>query len=835
MAIGRTIGVSAILSFGLGNSLTNMGRAKASFKDLHDAAKKAKQGLSDVWSGMQGMTRIGAVAALGVGWGIKTFANFDAASAALESRLEKGGLGIEAFREKALSLGKATKFTATDILGAMDAMKRFGLADKDVMGQIFSVAKLATAENMTLANSARMVFMATGALGWPATKSMHALDLLAYTAGHTASTIPDLVNGLKLAGSATQLLNIEGEQAVKVLGLFSNAALYGTRGGTVFTSFLNKMAAAAEDGKVAVEGGPAFLIERSMNKFNKKMGVNLIQTLLNAATSLMSIEDETQRAAAGFQLLGQRGARFLAAIGKFVTTKDQAGLMKLFGTDNQKMIKGFMDKMFLIRQRNLRDDWIKLTSAVNTFGISMSRNFGGRLRGTVQKATSYISDAATAVDHYTKNWSKLSSDKHDVNAVLFANNPQMNRNVADFVKNFLIGMDYVGKKAKWVYETLYSIVSIVLPQTGKGAGSLAGKMTGIAVAVGGITAALFLAKLAFGPFLRMGLGAARLLSAAYMGVAAKIGAAKAAQAGAAGASKVGSAAGKLNKLLAQPVLVTNWPPGLLVPGGGGGVPPIVAPGGAGGAAAKSVGFWARVRTSLNTMVYGLPLFGGMLASSISGLGLLKGGALLVGGKLALFAAAIAAVGYASYKLAGWLGATTLGENLGDLMYKWFNGSRDKAAIKSNDAATKQRVAEGAAKDFADNMLRVMASGKATANIGGRATALSRENVVAEIKNRLAKRGVTSDDAQQKILEKLGPLLEKFNLTSEGGLQNKLMTDIYSNRPINLYIDGTQVASAVDKHKLGLKERDLSTKAVKPKRAATLGALGMKGAGFFPGR
>lgn len=480
----KTIGVSAILKFSAGAAVSAMSTASDGFDRLNVSAKKSQTAMQAAGAVWNNLTRVGMAVGAGAGFSVKAFADFDQAAQALRSRLTGiTDTEFERFTNAALDLGKKTKFTAAEILGAMEGMSKFGISQKSILGEIGTVAKLATVENVSMAKATEMMLTATSSLGLPVSRANEVLNTMAYTAGNTAATIPRLVQGLKLSGSAVQLLDSSGMQAIKVLGLLNDNALFGTTAGTAFASAMIRIARSQKQGAVQL-GQYRFKIEEMVDPLTGRKGVDLIHTLLNAATAMGNIKNPSERAAAAMKLFGMRGARGAGAFIKFFRGLDTAKLDKLF---KKEVPKDFVDELFRIRDKNIKNDWIKLTSAVNTLGISMARNFKGKISGSLHSATKLVGGFAESFDYFLKDTKRLDDP---LAAMDLARLHKISLGVALFTQGLILGFRDIGRAASYVWGQIKGFMeffgiatSNVDPQFW---GRLAGRIAGVGTALAGL-------------------------------------------------------------------------------------------------------------------------------------------------------------------------------------------------------------------------------------------------------------------------------------------------------------------------------------------------------------
>ena len=155
-------------------------------------------------------------------------------------------------KQRALEVGGATKFTAAEVLTAMERFKQLGVSGQDVLKNIGLVARFAASENISLEKAVRMGVVSTKVFGMETADLSRVMNRMMFVSNNTAATTTRVVQLLTLCEWATKFTKSNFSEIVNMLGLFHNSALFGSRAGTAMTNMINKLSANAKDGKIYI-------------------------------------------------------------------------------------------------------------------------------------------------------------------------------------------------------------------------------------------------------------------------------------------------------------------------------------------------------------------------------------------------------------------------------------------------------------------------------------------------------------------------------------------------------------------------------------------------------
>ena len=223
----------------------------------------------------------GLGAALTVAVGI--FSSFEQKMADVQSIIGKNNEQFGVLEALASKLVSTTAFTATQAAEAMELMSRAGFTANETMAATVHVMNLAAASGHTLAEMADVVAKAIRGFGLESAEAARVADVLALASAKSNTTVNDLGTALSYVAPIAKSLNMDLEETVAMLGLLSDAGMQADKAGTALRSVLATLVDQVGDGgllpvikKLADEGlGTA----EAFAQFGKK-GAPAILTLI---------------------------------------------------------------------------------------------------------------------------------------------------------------------------------------------------------------------------------------------------------------------------------------------------------------------------------------------------------------------------------------------------------------------------------------------------------------------------------------------------------------------------------------------------------------------------
>tara|TARA_R110000824_G_scaffold89623_10_gene219588 strand:+ start:1954 stop:4083 length:2130 start_codon:yes stop_codon:yes gene_type:complete len=223
---------------------------KLAFKAISTAAKIAMSILSKVFNSIMSVARmvgraIGSAFDFGkqyIKGAIDVAMDFGeqmTAVGALTSTV--GTKDFTVLREKALELGRATEFSATQAAMAMANFARTGMDVNEILGVIEPTLDFATANFLDLNEASDIAARVMGGMGLSAEDATRAMDALTIGANKSNQNVQDLGEAMKNVGSSAKQVGMEIEDAVAVLMSFAEAGRRGGEAGTALKQILLKI------------------------------------------------------------------------------------------------------------------------------------------------------------------------------------------------------------------------------------------------------------------------------------------------------------------------------------------------------------------------------------------------------------------------------------------------------------------------------------------------------------------------------------------------------------------------------------------------------------------
>lgn len=241
----------------------NMGKNMASvFRSEMPAGQKALAGLK---VGIVGL--IAVVVALGKSIAdlVKTNAQFEQANANLQSVLGASKDEMEALTQTALSLGRSTEWTASQVTSLQMELAKLGFGEASIVAMQKHVLAFATAVGADLAEAANMAGAAIRAFNLTSADSERVMGTLAVAVNESALSFDRIKYAMGTVFPIANAFGLEIEDATAMLGALANAGFSAESAATATRNMLLNLADA--NGKLAKRtGGAARSFDDIMDK-----------------------------------------------------------------------------------------------------------------------------------------------------------------------------------------------------------------------------------------------------------------------------------------------------------------------------------------------------------------------------------------------------------------------------------------------------------------------------------------------------------------------------------------------------------------------------------------
>lgn len=235
---------------------------------LKDGVSSGLSKVNNALTSPLGMLGVGA-GAIGIGGLITNSAtksmDFTAEISNIKALTGMQGAEVESIRQRALELGKSTKFSALEAAQGMTELLKAGINVKDVLGDASQAAlDLAAAGDLSLPEAAEIMSTSMNAFGMK--DPTKAANLLAGAANASATDVHELKYALSQVSNVAGGLGLTMEDVSTGLAVFAQNALKGSDAGTSMKTMLQRLIpttkpaveAFAKVGLLEADGGSAF-------------------------------------------------------------------------------------------------------------------------------------------------------------------------------------------------------------------------------------------------------------------------------------------------------------------------------------------------------------------------------------------------------------------------------------------------------------------------------------------------------------------------------------------------------------------------------------------------
>lgn len=443
MALEQT-GLSSVLTFHERSAVSAMGRAGKAFSNLEKASKNASatvivstgklKQMSAASRALGGnlnrvaraLRMVGSVAqragaiisragmsmtnmGRSLGYGALVMAPFTlglkkAGSAAAEFEDAMKGIeavnpantqGLQQVEKEALRLGRTTKFTATEVAGSMEMLRRAGVELPDIMNLAAPATSLAAAGNVNLEEATKSLVKVTKGLGLEFSNSQEIIDKLAVSSRQYTPNLEQMTQAMTYTVGTVRSLKVPMEQAMAALGQVGEVTKEGSRSGTSLNAMLATLAAKAKKGRVEIGGLSIKLVKTADG------GLDLLNSVaaINDALS-KKFPDAIERSGVAARFFQKRAGRAFDAL-----AGDIDRLLKSTNSIETEF-KGAAKAMADTRLESFTGQVTLLTSALNSLNIEF---FSKAMKGLLPHITALHKVVGDIVDGMDL-WRKIMDD-----------------------------------------------------------------------------------------------------------------------------------------------------------------------------------------------------------------------------------------------------------------------------------------------------------------------------------------------------------------------------------------------------------------------------------------
>jgi len=341
-----------------------------------------------VVAGVAGVA-VGAVAKNVIGTGM----DFEQAITNVAAVAGKTRGEIGALEERALRLGKTTKFTGAEVAAGMELMARAGFKNQEILQGIEGVLSAAAASGLDMAEVASHVSNVLKGMGLEASEAGRVADVLTKASQSTNSTIGSLGESMKNVAPVARQLGVSFEEAVAAVALLQDVGMDASQAGTATATMLTKL--------TKPTGAVASKLRKMGVTFQNAKGNMLTfgEVLANMATMAEKSGGNMEQVAMFADLVGLRGQK--AAL----NLQDLAKKGKLTDlVSGLRQAKGTAQQVADTKMDTLKGDITLLQSAVDGLKVKLFKTEGGPLRGVVQGMTDWVGKNEDLIVQKVSEW-----------------------------------------------------------------------------------------------------------------------------------------------------------------------------------------------------------------------------------------------------------------------------------------------------------------------------------------------------------------------------------------------------------------------------------------------
>lgn len=312
---------------------------------------------------------------------------FDSAVSQIAATSQKTVDEISALRDKAIELGSATSFSATQVADAENILAMAGLNEKEIVSSVGDVLNLAAAGSIEMGNAASYVTGAVKGFNDEFTNTQYYTDLMAKGATLAATDVDSLGAALSRSSSTAASFNQSAEDTTVALLRLAEQNVVGEAASTALSRAMTDLYTPTDSAKTALDELGISMYDSNGNAKE----FNGVVDELNAKLSGMSQEQANAYKSTIFTSQGLRAFNMMTVSSTEKVQSFRDGLASAsdgIGSAAQQA-ETMLD--------NLQGDITIFGSAVEGLQIGVSDSINGLLRDTVQFGTEQIGILTEAV------------------------------------------------------------------------------------------------------------------------------------------------------------------------------------------------------------------------------------------------------------------------------------------------------------------------------------------------------------------------------------------------------------------------------------------------------
>lgn len=330
-----------------------------------------------------------SMATVGLGTAaVKTAANFDTSMSQVQATmgLTKDSTSklngetvntMDALSKLARTMGKDTKFSASEAADAINILAMAGMDTDDIYSALPATLKLAAAGNIGIAQAADYATGIMSGFGMKTKDASKVADVLAVTASSAKGSVSDFGAGLAQAAGQASITGQSFEDTATALGILGNHNISAAEGGNMLQRVLKNLYQPTSTAKDALDA----LGVSAYDSEGKARPLQDVLTDLRGKLGELSEEDYNSVMGQIFDTASLRGANFLIQDSGEAFDNLRA---KIGGAS------GAAEKMAEVQQDNLQGQLTILKSQLEELAISFGELLMPKIREVVGKIQDFV-------------------------------------------------------------------------------------------------------------------------------------------------------------------------------------------------------------------------------------------------------------------------------------------------------------------------------------------------------------------------------------------------------------------------------------------------------------
>ncbi|NRG26137.1 phage tail tape measure protein [Bacillus circulans] len=382
------------------------------------------------------MTGFGVATAAGLGFAVKSAADFDTEMRKAGAIAGANTKEFDAMKQAAIDLGANTSKSASEVATAMTELAAKGFDANQTIAAMPGIISAAEASGEDLALTSDTVATALNVWGLEASEASKVADVLAQSANTSAAGINDISYALKYAGAPAAALGVSMEELTGAIGLMVDSGLDGSNAGTALRASLLALLNPSEKNSKMMESMGIAITDAKGNFVG-------LSGLVDNLSKSMEGQTETQKAATLASLVGTEavsGFMALMEAGPKKIDKVTASLENSAGASQEAANK---------MKAGIGGSLEQLSGAFESLAISI----GDQLVPTVSAAANFLADLVNKFNGLSDGVKQvLVVSAALVAGLLLLGGPFLM--IIGFIPNIIIGMNALAAATKAVGSSM---------------------------------------------------------------------------------------------------------------------------------------------------------------------------------------------------------------------------------------------------------------------------------------------------------------------------------------------------------------------------------------------